>query len=222
MQKLCKDLEKCNLLLRIDNCTELAYINRMGGVRFIKYNDLAKSIWQWAEKRKVFLKAAYIPSKMNKDADRLSRMLNPDTEWELSQEAFSLITDNLGTPEIDIFASEKNAKCKDYFSWLPDPGALQIDAFTVSWNNMFFYAFPPFSLILPTLQKIKNEGAKGILVVPKWINQPWYPMFLEMAIGEIMIFGPNPNLLISLCRDKQHPAASHLQLVAATVLGKHL
>ena len=173
-------------------------------------------IWQWPEKRNIFLKASYIPSKENKDADRLLRILNPDTEWELSNIAFESIVNTFGSPKINIFASERNAKCENYFSWLPDSGALQIDAFMV-WHNIFFYVFPPFSLVLPALEKIRNEQAKGILVVPGWQNQPWYPIFLELVISDIIIFEPNPELLISLCRKKRHPGAAHLQLMAAVV-----
>ena len=81
----------------------MAYVNKMGGVRLKKYNVLARLNWQWTEKRNIFLKATYIPSKENKDADRLSRILNPDTEWELSNIAFESIVNNFGSPEIDIF-----------------------------------------------------------------------------------------------------------------------
>lgn len=221
LEDLGKNWYNTNILLRIDNSTAIAYINRMGGVKFEKYNILARKIWQWAERRNNFLKASYIPSEQNKDADRLSRIKNPDTEWELSGEAFAEITGTFGIPEIDLFANDKNTKCDKYYSWAPEPNAVQIDAFTVSWKGVFFYAFSPFCLVAQTLEKIRYEQAEGIIVVPNWHNQPWYPNFKHIALSKILILGPNQTLLLSPCRGKQHPGAPYLQLAAEVVSGKH-
>ncbi|KAJ8964603.1 hypothetical protein NQ317_019809 [Molorchus minor] len=39
-----------DILLRIiDNTTAIAYVNRMGGIRYPTLNNLAKEIWQWCE-----------------------------------------------------------------------------------------------------------------------------------------------------------------------------
>ena len=75
LKEIANNLENCNLVLRIDN-TAIAYINRMFGVRIQKFNKLASLIWQWAEAKNISLRAAYIPSKENMNADRLSRILN--------------------------------------------------------------------------------------------------------------------------------------------------
>lgn len=56
----------------------------MGSIRYSKFNKLTRSIWQWAEERKHFLVASYIPSRENKEANDLSRLKNEDTEWELA------------------------------------------------------------------------------------------------------------------------------------------
>ncbi|XP_058789582.1 uncharacterized protein LOC131663277 [Phymastichus coffea] len=123
-------IENCSILLRIDNTTAIAYINRMGGVRFQRYNLLARKIWQWAEIRNIHLIASYIPSRENAEADRLSRVKNPDTEWELNEKEFNIITKKFGNPSIDLFAFNKNFKCNTYISRFPDTKAWQIDAFT--------------------------------------------------------------------------------------------
>lgn len=157
LESLASDTADSHILLRVDNKTAISYINKMGGVRFEKFNSLAREIWQSAEKRKNFLKASYITSKENTQADALSRLSTLDTEWELCNEAFEQIIDSFGSPEVDIFASALNAKCKKFFSWLPEPQALQVDAFKVSWSNIFFYAFPP----LHTNLKNPTKGLKG-------------------------------------------------------------
>ncbi|OXU26260.1 hypothetical protein TSAR_007120 [Trichomalopsis sarcophagae] len=213
LEKLVAHLRNCQILLRVDNTTAIAYINRMGGIRYESYNKLAKEIWQWAENRKIFLFASYIPSGENKEADRLSRLVNDDTEWELNNSIFANIVGIYGQPEIDLFASTNNAKCKNFLSWRPGPGVMGVDAFTYNWTNWFFYAFPPVSLILKTLVKIRQERSSGILVVPFWAGQPWFPLFKSLLCNEALVFGPDINMLLSPCRKKSHPRASHLKLM---------
>ena len=90
----------------------------------------------------------------------------------------------------------------------------------MKWNNFKFYAFPPFSQILKTLDKIKQDKAEGILVVPDWKNQQLYPIFCNLIISKKLYLGPNQDLLLSIYRDTAHPRAEYLRLVSAIVSGK--
>ena len=191
----------------------------MGSSRHIKYNKLAAEIWKWAEKRRLWLYASYIPSNKNIEADAQSRKKNIDTEWELASFAYKKITNTFGSPSIDLFATRVNTKCKYYCSWFKDPDALAIDAFTVSWYNLNFYAFPPFSVIAKVLQKIINEKATGIVVVPYWASQTWYPLYKQLLINEPLILEPNRKLLLSPCRKITHPLADRLTLLAGKLCG---
>ena len=67
--------------------------------------------------------------------------------------------------DIDLFASNINAKCNIYVSWLPDPDSCAIDAFTISWSEGNFFVFPPFILLPRVLRKKINDKAEGRLVV---------------------------------------------------------
>lgn len=49
-------------------------------------------------------------------------------------------------------------------------------------NHIYFYAFPPFSLIALALQKIQEEEATGLILVPKWPTQPWWLTLMKMVI----------------------------------------
>lgn len=213
LNKLAVNMKNCQILLRIDNTTAIAYVNKMGGVRYLKYHYLARRIWKWAEERNIFLFAAYIASKENVEADRLSRLKNEDGEWELAPFAFKRIVESLDKPEIDLFATRLNKKCKKFVSWFLESDAIEIDAFTCSWANLDFYTFPPFSQILKTLVKIKKEKACGIVVVPNWPNQSWYPLFMKLLISRPIVFKPEPNLLLLPCRSIRHPRAKHLSLI---------
>lgn len=218
LEKLASDVKNSQILIRSDNTTAISYINKMGGSRFLQYYYLAHEIWTWAQERHNFIIASYIPSKENKVADYLSRLPNPDTEWSLSESAFRKIVECFGMPDIDLFASIWNAKCNLYVTRYPVKQAPLVDALTLNWSHWFFYAFPPFSLILKTLVKIKQDNAEGIVVVPNWPNQTWFPLFKKLAYPGYIIFEPDTYLLSSIDRTS-HPQNQHLSLIAARVSG---
>lgn len=211
-------LSNCSILVRCDNTTAISYVNRMGSIRFPNLSKVAKRIWQWCEHRNVWVFASYISSKNNVVADRESRRSSDETEWSLSQKAYQTITQGFGVPEVDLFASYINHKCDKYVSWRRDPGSFAVDAFTLPWQNLNFYAFPPFNLILRTLQKIIHDRATGVVVVPQWYSQPWYPIFRRLNIDEEIILKPTSNLL-SCPSHREHPMAQKLTLVAAKLSG---
>ena len=96
-----------------------------------------------------------------------------------------------------------------------------MDAFTVSWNNFYFYAFPPFAIILKVLRKICIDKAEGVIVVPWWSTQPWFPLFTKMLISNPIKLKPAENLLISPFREI-HPLSATLSLVAGKLSAKRL
>lgn len=108
----------------------------MGGVQFVELNILAHKIWNWCEERKIWIFASYIPSRENTDADRESRRVNIDTEWQLENRYFRTITHRWGPTDIDLFASSIT-KLKYFCSWKRDPEASFTDAFTISWTQYF-------------------------------------------------------------------------------------
>ncbi|KAJ8914836.1 hypothetical protein NQ315_014849 [Exocentrus adspersus] len=211
----------CSILLKSDNTTAISYINRMGGVRHKSLANLSREIWQWCEARKIWIFASYIESELNVEADTESRSRYIETEYNLNDTAFEEIVKKFGVPQIDLFASKLNAKSPCYISWKRDPGSFKVDAFTVNWNQFYFYAFPPFPLIAKTLNKIISEQSEGILVVPHWEAQPWYPTFSRMQISDPIYFHPKEDLLLSPFRTS-HPLWRRLTLVAARLSGKHL
>lgn len=219
LKSFAKNAKNCHILLRIDNTTAISYVNRMGGTHSKKLCEVAKEIWKWCEKRSIWIVASYIRSKDNVVADYESRRLEPETEFELSQKAYNNLVKIFGQPNIDLFASRANTKCKLYVSWKRDPGSITVDAFTINWKNYFFYAFPPFSIILKVLVKIKQEGSRGIVIVPNWPTQAWYPLYMDMLVSQPVIFEPNINLLRSSNREP-HPLWRQLSLMAGVLSKK--
>lgn len=213
------DQTNCTILLRLDNTTAISYINRFGSVQYPHLTALAKQIWGWCEHRNIFLFASYIASIDNSIADFESRVVSVDTEWSLSHDAFLKLLAVLGPFNIDLFASIINAKCSTYVSWFPDPGSVAVDAFTFSWANLRFYAFPPFILLPRVLRKILDDKAEGTVVVPWWPSQSWFPLFRHLLVGEPLLFSPDFTLLSSPFR-RCHPAWRTLSLAAGNLSGK--
>ena len=78
-----------------------------------------------------------------------------------------------------LFDTRINHQITPYVSYRADPAAFAINAFHMSWQHHLFYASPPFSLIR-VLQKIQEEKATGLLLVPKWPTQLWWPKLMQM------------------------------------------
>lgn len=68
--------------------------------------------------------------------------------------------------DIDFFAYRLNTKTTKYVSRYPEPDAVAVDAFTLTWSSGFYYVFPPFSLINRVIQKIEQDRTEAMLVGP--------------------------------------------------------
>ena len=80
-------------------------------------------------------------------------MLNPDIPSDA--------LDRLDVkPEIDLFASRLNHQFSRYISYKPDLDAEAVNAFTMSWSDVIFCAFPPFCIIPSVLQKNHQGQSK--------------------------------------------------------------
>ena len=168
LKSFCKNKPGIHVLLRLDNSTAVAYINKKGGMVSKYCNDLAFDIWSWAVKKDIWLSASHVPGVENNIADLKSRYFYDNKEWSLNPYMFEKVCEKFGKPEIDLFATRLNAKCELYVSFKPDPNAFAVDAFTQNWNDIKGYAFPPFSLIGRILAKIKGDKALVTVIVPCW------------------------------------------------------
>ena len=122
--------------------------------------------------KKICLFAVHMPGKDNSTADYMPRLLNENTERRLAPFIFHKIVNLFKvTPETDLSASALIHQAPKYISWNPDQEAFAIDGFSISWANIKFYPFPPFSLIEASISKIKQEGASGIMIISMWKTQ---------------------------------------------------
>ena len=52
----------------------------------------------------------------------------------------------------------------------------------MSWEDVTFYAFPPFSILPRVLQKVRADKAQGVLIVPRWPTQVWWPVLTSLFL----------------------------------------
>lgn len=153
-------------------------------------------------------------------ADAESRTDRREIEWKLNPEVFHQIQTVLGvTDDVDLFASRVNHQLDRYVSWQPDPGAWQIDAFSLDWSCFSAYIFPPFSLVPRVLQRLGQTGGECTLVAPLWPTQSWFPKLLNLLVDFPVILPQRRDLLIHPLTGLSHPLLKKSPLIACRLSG---
>ena len=220
LHTFCKNVKNLHVRIYMDNTTSCSYINKLGG-KTSELDSLAREIWFWCLDRHIHLSAAHVPGIDNHEAGEESRADNDDTEWSLREEVFKSIHVMHPEMSVDLFASRLNHKLIKYVARRPDPNAIAIDAFTMTWTNELFFIFPPFSLLPRILQKVEEDKAAAILIAPLWPTQSWWPSLLRLVMGQCYRL-PNTQKILYLPhrQGKQHPL-KRMNLGCFPISGKH-
>ena len=213
--------KECHIKILSDNTTTVYCINNMGTLNSSRCNEVTKSIWNWAIDRNIWLTASHIPGILNTEADYESRRNDSHTEWKLSEEIYNQVTTYFQfTPDIDLFASRINKQVTKFVSYHPDPDAFAVDAFSIDWNGIKFYAFPPFSCVGKMLRKIFADKAYGIIIVPNWPSQSWFSMLYDLYVCEPFVIPPSKKQTYLPNQPAvQHPLYRSLELLTCLVHG---
>ena len=172
--------------------------------------------------RQIHLLISHIPGKCNVEADKASRTHNFCVEWALNDDKFLRILKEFGPFDVDLFASRLNFKVQKYVSWKPDPGAFFIDAFHCQWNFKLAYCFPPFSVIPSVLQKVEEDKAEIVIVVPFWPTALWFSKLFSLMVASPCFLRHSQKLLYHpMNLDIPHPMFKHLNLIVCRLSGKH-
>ena len=204
-----------------DNTTAIHCINKMGTSHSMECHHQVLKNWEWTIIHKNHLSAAHVPGKLNTVADKESRSNHVDTEWMLQPKVLNLALEHLSfKPEIDLFATNINTQFGKYAAFRPDPGAMYIDAFSIDWFDLKFYAFPPISVIPRVLSKVKEDSAEGIIVVPFWPTQVWYPAMLKMLVSTPLLLNSWKSLLVRPQTPNQvHPMWKKMSMLVVCLSG---
>ena len=96
-------------------------------------------------------------------------------------------------PNIDLFATRLNHRLPLHVSPIQDENALTNDAFTMNWNHIHAYAFPPFHL-----NKIRQSQCRIVLVAPLWPNRSWFTELLNLLVSQPICLPVSPDRLEQL------------------------
>lgn len=202
------------VLVRSDSQTVVQYINKAGGTRSSRLCIQAWNLWNLAIENNVVLRAAHVAGKQNNLADHLSRHWIRPTEWTLKPSIVQEIFNRWSTPLIDLFASDQNHQTNVFCSWIPSNQAYAIDAFTIPWENMYAYAFPPICLIPKVLKHMSRFHCKIILIAPQWQRRHWYTDILNLLVACPVRLPLVPDLLKQPKTIINHPNPEFLHLTA--------
>jgi len=202
-----------------DNTSAVAYINRQGGTHSPDLCLVAWVLWKWCHLHDIHLRASHIAGKVNLLADALSRGRVSQGEWELAPRWVTWLFRNVHRPLVDLFATAENAKLPTFCSRYFHPRAWETDAFSLSWDGLDAYAFPPFSLIHRVLLKVRASRISILLVLPLWSRQPWFPLLLSLVVDQPHLFPPCRDLVSQDRGRVHHPRVQDLHLSAWRLSG---
>ena len=182
---------------------------------------ITQEIWQYTKEKNIWLSSAHIPGKFNVVADAESRMFETELEWQLNPIIFQSLQDiSPLTCTLDLFASKLNTQLDSYVSYRPDPGAFAVDAFTLNWRKLIFYAFPLFAILPKLLQKISLDEATGLLLIPFWPSQVFFSSVLHMLIAHPIFIHRNAHLVRFPAQpERKHSLHGNLNFLACPISG---
>ena len=97
--------------LKLDYSTAVAYINKIGGIKFPSLNSLSRTLWEWCIEKNIITSAQHIPGKENLVADSLSREFSSNLEWSVDIDIFNQITNMTFVPDINLFYQDLKGHC---------------------------------------------------------------------------------------------------------------
>jgi len=178
-----RPLQGQGVLIATDNMTVVSYINKQGGTRSHSLWLETWNLFLLVRELNITLRARHIPGRLNVVADSLSRegQILP-TEWSLHKDLVQSLFQEMGSPNIDLFATRFNYQCPTYVSPVPDSQAWEVDALSISWEGMNAYAYPPHQIMTQVLNKfLETRICSLLLIAPYWPKQVWFARLLELV-----------------------------------------
>ena len=134
----------------------------MGSTHSLELLQIGKSIWRYLLSYGIIITAAYLPSKLNIQADWEFPNSRDPSDWKLHQIIYRGIIKHFGYPTADLFSSRLCHQLPQYVAWKPYPNIIDKDEMQQCRNKMFPDAFSPFSLVFekgPSRKGITNDNS---------------------------------------------------------------
>jgi hypothetical protein len=144
-----------------------------------KSRTLVVAIWEEIYTRQIYMLTPVV----SLDSEEFNPQCPADgTDWVMKQEVFNHINKVLSPITMDFFASKSNAKLSQFITRLED-------TFFYLWNHQLGYFCVPFGLLLRVINKLQQEQAQAVIIVPVWVNQPWWNTLIDHEVDSMMLNG---------------------------------
>lgn len=172
-----------SVVFRVDSQVAGAALRH--GSPVLDLHEAASAVWKRCRELGInVVDVEYIRSALN-PADGPSRSLAPRLfpmtqrgtrldDWGLSDEAVA----RLGPFDVDAFASAHSARCHQFWT----------DAFQEDWSGQHLLLVPPLRLVHQALAALAQARATGVIVVPEWPAQAWWPLLCDLATSWHRLF----------------------------------
>jgi len=179
------------VLHRTDSISTYAVVNKGGSSRSSRLTAVARRLQVYCLMQDITLATQYVGAGViiRSGADLLSRAQDASDGGKLNPAVFARIWRVWGPFAADMFASAATVQADGagaplpYWSMLADGKSCGVDALSADWGSLGrVYAFPPVSLVGQVLQLVHEQGARVLLICPKWPAQWWWPLVLERAV----------------------------------------
>lgn len=91
-------------------------------------------------------------------------------------------------------------------SYLPNPNAFAVDAFSMTWTNECVYLFFLHLVYWIEFYRKSRDQAEAVLVAPLWPTQMWFPKLLTLIVEQFFILPAVTDILIMPTDpQRQHP-----------------
>ena len=115
-------LRRRTVLIRTDNVTVAAYINKQGGTHSTRLNALAALLWKWCRREGIFPIVSHIPGQDNLITDFLSRSRVLPSEWTLHPTVMDQIVRTFGPLQVELLQGSGPSSLEDRRVLLPVEG----------------------------------------------------------------------------------------------------
>ena len=109
-------------------------------------------------------------------ADECSKFRDSD-DWGIDMKAIKVLENIFGqTFTCDMFANATNRRMNKFYSKVAAPGTSGINCFIQDWSTEYCYVCPPVNLIIDAVRYIERVPSRGVLLVPYWQRNPFWPV----------------------------------------------
>jgi len=171
-------LSQSRVLLFCDNQAVVSLL-RHGSSRSAQLMAELRVVWKLLLDFGITLDPVYIRS-ANNPADAPSRYRD-SSDWTFRPGLRRRLRDLWRSPfSLDPFATAATAMARNFCSLRDEEQHTAADGFSVSWSGHDLFLNPPWRLLSRVLRKIAADRARGVLIIPRWPSQHWWPQVLTL------------------------------------------